>query len=59
MLDQRPEDRTHPETPKPCPVMLGGAFAIRKDYFFYLGGYDEQLHIWNGENYEVCAKFII
>lgn len=36
--------------------MLGCAFAIRRDYFFDLGAYDEQLMIWNGENYEV-GKF--
>lgn len=56
VLDRRPEDEIHPEKPAPCPVMLGGVFAIRKDYFFYLGGYDEQLQIWNGENYEVNVK---
>lgn len=52
-LPKRPEDEIHPEKPAPYPVMLGGVFAIRKEYFFYLGGYDEQLQIWNGENYEV------
>lgn len=47
----------HPEKPAPLPVLLGCAFAIRKDYFFDLGGYDEQLMIWNGENYEVISSF--
>lgn len=48
-----PEDQKHLEKPVAHPVMLGGAFAIRRDYFLDLGGYDEQLLIWNGENYEV------
>jgi polypeptide N-acetylgalactosaminyltransferase len=52
-LPRRPEDLIHPEQPAPLPVMLGCAFAIRKDYFFHLGAYDEKLVIWNGENYEV------
>lgn len=52
-LPLRPEDMIEPERPTAHPVMLGGVFAIRKDYFLDLGGYDEQLMIWNGENYEV------
>ena len=52
-MPRRPEDLVHPELPSPTPIMLGGAFAIRRDYFLDLGGYDEQLMIWNGENYEV------
>lgn len=44
-LPRRPEDMIHPEKPAPYPVMLGGAFAIRRDYFFSLGGYDEQLMV--------------
>jgi polypeptide N-acetylgalactosaminyltransferase len=55
-LPRRPEDLINPEKPAPLPVMLGCAFAIRKDYFFDLGGYDEQLLIWNGENYELSFK---
>lgn len=52
-LPLRPEDMVEPERPTAYPVMLGGVFAIRRDYFLDLGGYDEQLMIWNGENYEV------
>lgn len=55
-LPKRPEDLLHPEQPSPLPVMLGCAFAIRRDYFFDLGGYDEKLMIWNGENYELSLK---
>lgn len=52
-LPRSQEHQIYPEKPSPNPIMLGGAFAIRRDYFFHLGGYDEQLKIWNGENYEV------
>lgn len=55
-LPRRPGDLIHPEKPAPLPVMLGCAFAIRRDYFFDLGAYDEQLLIWNGENYELSFK---
>lgn len=44
-MPRRPEDLIHPEQPAPLPVMLGCAFAIRKDYFFDLGGYDEGLMV--------------
>lgn len=44
-MPRLPEDLIHPEQPAPQPVMLGCAFAIRKDYFFDLGGYDEQLMV--------------
>lgn len=37
-------------------LILGGAYAIRRDYFFELGGYDDGLYIWNGENYEMSFK---
>lgn len=44
------------DDPFPLGVMTGGAYAIRKDYFFELGGYDEGLFIWNGENFELSFK---
>src|SRR5690349_1792124 len=39
--------------PKPTPIMLGCAFAINRQYFWDLGAYDDQLLIWNAENYEL------
>jgi polypeptide N-acetylgalactosaminyltransferase len=35
---------------------LGCAFAIRKDFFYDLGQYDEGLKIWNGEQIELSLK---
>ena len=55
VLPRFPQD-SQPEKNAALPIMLGCAFAIRKDYFLELGGYDEQLIIWNGENYEVFRK---
>jgi hypothetical protein len=51
-----PKDKANPSKPRQVPIMLGCAFAIRRDFFWDLGGYDSGLKIWNGEQFELSLK---
>ncbi|CAO1312716.1 unnamed protein product [Diamesa hyperborea] len=55
-LPRFPIDAGKQIDPYETPIMTGGIFAIRKDYFFELGPYDEELLIWGAENLEMSFK---
>eukprot|EP00957_Ditylum_brightwellii_P046794 3551451-Ditylum_brightwellii.AAC.1 len=49
---ESPSDRLPYETP----FGPGSLFAIRRDEFWRLGGYDYGLYVWGGENTELALK---
>ena len=39
-----------------APVIIGTIFAIRKDYFFEVGAFDEDMQLWGGENLDLPVR---
>jgi polypeptide N-acetylgalactosaminyltransferase len=50
------QESAHPIAPYEMPFAPGALFAIRKDEFWRLGGYDKGLYVWGGENMELSLK---
>ncbi|ESN92613.1 hypothetical protein HELRODRAFT_108015 [Helobdella robusta] len=42
--------------PISSPTMSGGLFAISKNFFMKLGGFDTGMDMWGGENFEMSFK---
>ena len=48
--------RENSTRPYGTPVMAGGLFSIRREYFWSSGSYDEAMDIWGGENLEMSFR---
>jgi polypeptide N-acetylgalactosaminyltransferase len=47
--------------PYPSATMAGGLLAADRKYFFEIGGYDDDMEVWGGENLELSfrVKYIL
>nr|XP_009861683.2 polypeptide N-acetylgalactosaminyltransferase 11-like [Ciona intestinalis] len=51
-----PKPWKDPTIAYPTPTISGGLFAVNRDFFFSLGGYDEGMEEWGAENLELSFR---
>ena len=47
-----------PTDPAKTATMAGGLFAIQRDFFWEIGGYDKGMSGWGGENLELSFRLV-
>ncbi|VVC28397.1 Nucleotide-diphospho-sugar transferases,Glycosyltransferase 2-like,Ricin B, lectin [Cinara cedri] len=57
-IPEKEYDRLHNDESEPfrTPTIPGGIFSIDKMYFLELGSYDEDMHIWGGDNFDISFR---
>ena len=45
--------------PYPSPTMAGGLLAANREYWWEIGGYDDEMEVWGGENLELSFRVLL
>lgn len=55
VMQEKSQGMIFPDSPDAIPSasMAGGLFAVNRDWFWEVGGYDEQFSMWGAENVEM------